>query len=104
MAVSHGSDASQGVDGIPERRALTFAFNGASQAVRIPGYHAIGGRFAAYREHLAMPAHISQADDMIYCVVQKMTAVWQHRLDRLHQRNGRLPGACLRRITQKPLL
>src|ERR1700676_1510807 len=35
-----------------------------------------------------MPAHISQADDMIGCVVQKMTAVWQHRLDRLHHRTG----------------
>jgi hypothetical protein len=99
MAVSHGSDASQGVDGIPERRALTFAFKGALQALRTPGHHAIGGRFAAYREQLAMPAHISQADGMICCVVQKMTAVWQHRLDRLHQRTGRLPAACLRRIT-----
>ena len=99
MAVSHGAYASQGVDGIPERRALTFAFNGALQALRTPGHHAIGGRFAAYREHLAMPAHISQVDDMICCVVQKMTAVWQHRLDRLHQQTGKLTATCLRRIT-----
>jgi hypothetical protein len=42
MAVSHRSDASQGVNEIPGRRALTFAFNGALQALRIPGHHAIG--------------------------------------------------------------
>jgi len=42
MAVSDRSDASQGVDGIPGRRSLTFALNGALQALRIPGHHAIG--------------------------------------------------------------
>jgi hypothetical protein len=42
MAVSNRSDASQSVDGIPGRRTLTFAFNGALQALRIPGHHAIG--------------------------------------------------------------
>ncbi len=31
IAVSDRSDASQGVDGIPGRRALTFAFNGVLQ-------------------------------------------------------------------------
>jgi hypothetical protein len=42
MAVSNRSDASQGVDGIPGCRTLIFAFNGALQALRIPGHHAIG--------------------------------------------------------------
>jgi hypothetical protein len=36
MAVTDGSDASQSVDGIAGRRALTFAFDGALQALRIP--------------------------------------------------------------------
>ena len=41
MAVSHRSDASQGVNEIPGRRALTFAFNGALQALRIPGHWSV---------------------------------------------------------------
>jgi hypothetical protein len=42
VAVTDGSNATQCVDGIAGRRALTFAFNGALQAVRIRGYHAVG--------------------------------------------------------------
>jgi hypothetical protein len=37
MAVSNRSDASQGVDGIPWRRALTFTLNRALQALGVPG-------------------------------------------------------------------
>jgi hypothetical protein len=44
-----GSDASQRVDGIPGRRTLTFAFNGALQALRIPGHHAIAEQWTNCR-------------------------------------------------------
>jgi hypothetical protein len=42
MAVSYRSDASQGIDRIPGRRALTFTLNGALQALGVPGHHAVG--------------------------------------------------------------
>jgi hypothetical protein len=42
MAVPDRSDAPQGVDGIPWRRALTFTLNCALQALVVPGHHAVG--------------------------------------------------------------
>lgn len=42
MAVTDGPNATQCVDGIVGRRALIFTLNGALQAVRIRGHHAVG--------------------------------------------------------------
>ena len=42
MAMSDRSDAPQGIDRIPGRRALTFTRNGALQALGVPGHHAVG--------------------------------------------------------------
>ncbi len=42
MTVPNGSDAAQGGDGIARRRALTFALDGALQALGVPSHHAVG--------------------------------------------------------------
>jgi hypothetical protein len=42
MAVTDRSNAAQGIDRIPGRRALTFTLNGPLQALSIPGHHAVG--------------------------------------------------------------
>jgi hypothetical protein len=70
---------------------------GSPRWIRVIGWRISG--LVASREHVAMPAHVSQANGMIFRIVQKMTAVWQPRLDRLRQRIGRWPAGCLRRIT-----
>jgi hypothetical protein len=44
MAVADRSNAAQGIDGIPWRRAQTFTLNGALQALSIPGHHALARR------------------------------------------------------------